>query len=153
MVIREAQERDAAGMSEVLQELVAARKRTKPADVEFVLSHYLNHPDRLHCAVAINVEPTVLGFQSLKFATKENAFGTPIGWGIIGTHVRPSAARLGVGSKLFGFILEAAREANLPAIEAYIGRTNEAALAFYDSFGFRTYRETEDAICKVVALA
>ena len=153
MVIREVQERDASSMSEVLQELVAASKRTKTADVEFVLSHYLNHPNRLYCAVAIDVEPTVLGFQSLKIATKGNPYGTPIGWGIIGTHVRPSAARLGVGSKLFGSILEAAREANLPAIEAYIGRMNEAALAFYDRVGFRTYRETEDVICKAVALA
>lgn len=152
-MIREAQERDAASMSDVLQELIAVGKRTNSAKVEFVLSHYLNHPARLHCAVATDNESTVLGFQSLKIAGKENPYGTPIGWGIIGTHVRPVAARHGVASRLFGFILKGAREANLLAIEAHIGRTNDTALAYYDRIGFQTYRETDKVICKAFALA
>jgi GNAT superfamily N-acetyltransferase len=152
VLIRQAQHGDAAAMSEVLQELIAAGKRAKRGDPQFVLYHYLNHPHRLHCAVAIGVQGIVLGFQSLKIAREDNPYGTPIGWGIIGTHVRPSAARRGIASRLFGSTLEAARDANLPAIEAYIGRQNEAALTYYHRMGFRTYRETEDTICKALAL-
>jgi ribosomal protein S18 acetylase RimI-like enzyme len=136
-------------MSELLQELVAAGKRTSPAGEDFVLSHYLNHPHRLRCAVASDAQGSIVGFQSLKIAGEHNPYGTPAGWGIIGTHVRPSAARLGIGSRLFASTFEAAREVNLPAIEAYIGRQNKAALAYYDRMGFRTYRETKDIICKV----
>jgi ribosomal protein S18 acetylase RimI-like enzyme len=66
--------------------------------------------------------------------------------------VRPSAARTGIGSRLLESTLDAARRAHLPAIEAYIGRHNEAALAYYDRAGFRTYRETADIICKAFTL-
>ena len=124
MNVREAIAADADAMSEVLEELVAAGKRTNRATSDFVRSHYLEHPHRLHCFVAIDADGRILGFQSLKLADADNAYGTPIGWGIIGTHVRPSAARRGVGSALFGETLEAARNAGLSAIEAYIGEEN-----------------------------
>lgn len=152
VIIRDAEEADAASMSEVLQELIEAGNRTKSADEEFVLSHYINHPDRLHCAVAIDDQGSLLGFQSLKIASRDNPYGTPIGWGIIGTHVRPSAARRGVAASLFRPTFVAAREAKLPVIEAYIGRHNEAALAYYDRMGFETYRDTEEIICKALSL-
>jgi ribosomal protein S18 acetylase RimI-like enzyme len=148
VVIREAAVSDAEAMSDVLRELVAAGKRTTSADTDFALSHYILHPQRLHSFVAIDDHDRILGFQSLKRAHDGNPYETPVGWGIIGTHVRPSAARMGVGSRLFAATLEGAREAELPAIEAYIGEENSAALAYYEALGLRTYRRSDGIVCK-----
>jgi len=146
--VREAIVADADAMGEVLEELVAAGQRTSRADPDFVRSHYLNHPHRLHCFVGLDERGTILGFQSLKRADESNPYGTPIGWGIIGTHVRPSAARRGVGAALFAATVVSAREADLPAIEAYIGEANAAALQYYEALGFGTYRTRAGIICK-----
>jgi GNAT superfamily N-acetyltransferase len=153
MHIREAATADAQAMSDVLEELVAAGKRHKRSDAGFALSHYIQHPHRLHCFLAIDEDEGILGFQSLKVADEANPYGTPLGWGIIGTHVRPSAARSGVGSGLFAATLSACRKAGLPAIEAYIADENSAALNYYEAIGFRTYRRTEGITCKVFQLA
>jgi ribosomal protein S18 acetylase RimI-like enzyme len=150
--IREARVSEAEAMSDVLQDLVAAGKRTKAADRTFALSHYIEHPQRLHCFAAFDDRGKMLGFQSLKLAHSGNAYGTPRGWGIIGTHVRPSAARTGIGSRLFAATLAGAREARLPAIEAYIGETNSAALDYYEALGFRTNRRSDGIICKALHL-
>jgi ribosomal protein S18 acetylase RimI-like enzyme len=53
---------------------------------------------------------------------------------------------------LFAAIAEGARKARLPAIEAYIGNDNSAALDYYEAMGFRTYRESEGVSCKVLWL-
>lgn len=153
MLIREATPADADAMSDVLQELIAAGQRTRPGDADFVLSHYINHPHRLHCVLAMDESGGILGFQSLKCAHEGNPYGTPIGWGIIGTHVRPSSARTGVGSRLFEATLEGAREAGLAVIEAYIGEENAAALAYYEALGFTTCRRSDGAICKSVQIS
>jgi GNAT superfamily N-acetyltransferase len=139
-------------MSDVLEELIAAGKRSKAAEADFVRSHYLEHPHRLHCFVAVDDGGKILGFQSLKRAEHGNPYGTRAGWGIIGTHVRPSAARTGVGSRLFEATAAAAREAGLPMIEAYIGDDNSAALAYYEALGFSTSRRADRAICKALEL-
>ena len=153
MKIREASGSDAAAMSEVLEELVAAGKRDNKSDADHALGHYIRHPHRLHCLLASDDDGRLLGFQSLKIADETNPYGTKVGWGIIGTHVRPSAARMGVGSALFAATLAGASEAGLPAIEAYIGEANSAALAYYDALGFTTYRRPSGIICKVLRLA
>jgi len=152
MVVREAVASDAEAMSAVLQGLVAAGKRHTRSDVLYTRSHYLEHPQRLHCFVVVEGREEILGFQSLKVAAEGNPYGTTTGWGIIGTHVSPSAARRGVGARLFEATREGARAAALPAIEAYIGRENEAALAYYEALGFRTYRTPKGIICKVLKL-
>jgi GNAT superfamily N-acetyltransferase len=152
VLIREAAASDAEAMSHVLQELVAAGKRAKAADRTFALSHYIEHPHRLHCFAAFDDRGRMLGFQSLKLAHSGNPYETPTGWGIIGTHVRPSAARNGIGSRLFAATVAAAREAGLPAIEAYIGEENGAALDYYGAVGFKIYRRSGTAICKVLTL-
>jgi ribosomal protein S18 acetylase RimI-like enzyme len=152
VLIREARVSDADAMSDVLEELIAAGQRTKPGDAKFVLSHYIRHPDRLRCFIAVDANDTVLGLQSLKFAREGNPYGTPTGWGIIGTHIRPSAARRGIGSRLFAATLASAREARLPAIEAYIGAENGPALDYYEALGFTTRRRSDGAICKAYQL-
>jgi len=153
MQVREAAASDAQAMSEVLEELVAAGTRQNRSDPSFALSHYVEHPQRLHCFVAVNDEGKVMGLQSLKMADEANPYGTRPGWGIIGTHVRPCAARSGVGSRLFEATLAAAREAGLPAIEAYIAEQNTAALNYYEAIGFRTYRRPAGIVCKVLQLS
>lgn len=153
MEIREAHLHDAAGMSEVLEELITTGKREKRGDAAFVLSHYLEHPQRLHCFVAADDHDGILGFQSLKLAHEGNTYGTPTGWGIIGTHIRPSAARSGIGSLLFAATLSASRNAMLPSIEAYIGEQNDAAVGYYEAMGFRTYRRSNGIICKALTVS
>jgi|SRR5579884_1568935 len=152
MKVREAHAFDAHGMSKVLQELIATGQRTKSGDADFVLSHYIEHPDRIRCSIACDEEKGIVGFQSLKIAARGNPYGTPVGWGIIGTHVRPSAARCGVATALFAQSFKAARERGLPSIEAFIGEQNSAALAYYERMGFRTYRQGEGVICKAFHL-
>jgi GNAT superfamily N-acetyltransferase len=152
MKIRETEPSDAEAVSDVLQELIAAGQRENAGEPAFALSHYIDHPHRLHCFVALDEDSNILGFQSLKRAYAGNPYDTRIGWGIIGTHVRPSAARRRVGSTLFKRTLRAAQEAGLPAIEAYIGDQNEAALNYYEAMGFRTSRRPQGIICKVLTL-
>ncbi|WP_312991103.1 GNAT family N-acetyltransferase [Rhizobium populisoli] len=130
MKIRTAERGDAAAISEMLQLLVAAGKRKSPADEAYVLSHYVERPGSIRCSLAVDDDGSLLGFQSLVMATEDNPYGTPVGWGIIGTHVSPLAARRGVGSRLFEVTSVAAADAGLEAIEAFIGESNLEAQAY-----------------------
>lgn len=132
----------------MLQQLVAAGKRTLPADQAYVLSTYVENPARIRCSLAEDADGTVLGIQSLTRAMDGNRFNTPIGWGIIGTHVSPASGRRGVGSRLFEVTKQAARDAGLQKIEAFIGAANAEGQAYYEKMGFRTYRLADGAVCK-----
>ena len=142
----------AEGISDMLQTLVAAGKRTARADLEFVLAHYITPPARIACTLAVQGD-RVLGLQSLQLATPGNAYGTPVGWGIIGTHIHPKAARRGIGKALFATTLNAARGAGLSSIEALIGAENAEGLAYYEAMGFRSYREAPGAVGKQFVLS
>lgn len=150
MKIRPATLADAPAISVLLQELVAAGKRTSRADEDFVRTHYIE--GGLLCSVA-EEEGEILGLQSLKRAEAGNLYATPEGWGIIGTHVSPRAARKGVGRGLFAASRAAAEAAALPAIEAYIQRGNAEGQGYYDAMGFRAWREDETAIARRYDLA
>lgn len=151
MNIRQARPSDVPAISAMLYELVAAGKRTSPADEGFVRRIYIDDPDRISCALAED-DSGLFGFQSLKRAEEGNPYGTPVGWGIIGTHVSPRAARRRVGSHLFEVTRQAAIEAGLTRIEAFIGADNAAALAYYEKMGFRTLRLAEGAVVKCLTL-
>ncbi|WP_405402198.1 GNAT family N-acetyltransferase [Paracoccus sp. Ld10] len=148
MQIRATVAADAMSMSAMLKQLVAAGKRTSSADKPFVLSNYIENPNRVACSVALDDDGTLRGFQSLKLAVEGNRFDTPVGWGIIGTHVSPKASRKGVGTTLFEVTKAAARNAGLETIEAYIASTNVAGQAYYEKIGFRTYRTADGSTCK-----
>ncbi len=136
-------------MTAVQNEIFAAGLRKTPTDIETVRANYLTSDDRIQCTVAVNEDGRVLGFQSLRLATAAgNPYGVAEGWGIIGTHVSPTATRMGVGRALFAATLEAAKKAGLKDIDASIGADNALGLAYYEGIGFRTYRTTEDRICK-----
>ena len=139
-------------MSEMLRLLVAAGKRSSPADEAFVLGHYIDNPNPIRCSLAEDDDGSILGFQSLVRAIEGNRYGTPVGWGIIGTHVSPLSARRGTGSRLFEVTKTAVIHAGIEAIEAFIGEKNAEALAYYEKMGFRTYRLADGAVCKAYRL-
>lgn len=149
MTIRTATLSDVAAMSAMLERLVAAGKRTAPAEEVYVRDHYVANPLGIRCTLAEDDDGNLLGFQSLIRSVDGNPYDTPVGWGIIGTHVSPDAARTGVGTKLFAASEQAALDAGLTKIEAFIGKDNSVAQAYYGRMGFETYRHTEAAVCKV----
>ncbi|MEM9011937.1 MAG: GNAT family N-acetyltransferase [Pseudomonadota bacterium] len=134
-------------MSAFLKELTVSGKRTSPDDELFVRAHYIEDPGKIRCSVA-EEDGVVLGFQSLKRADAGNKWGVEPGWGIIGTHIRPSASRRGVGRALFAVSRKAAEAASIRKIDATIASDNPEALAYYEAMGFRTYRTPDDLICK-----
>lgn len=140
---------DAEGMSQVLREIIAQTGRERPNDTAFVTSHYIANPAGIRCTVAIDETGSVVGFQSLKKAEAGNRYDVPEGWGIIGTHISPRAHRRGVGKMLFSSSIEAAEQAGLEKIDAYIGADNPSGLNYYEAMGFRTYRKPDGIIQKV----
>jgi len=113
----------------------------------------VEHPDKIQCLVATSDKGEILGFQSLKLASDANPYGVSPGWGIIGTYVAGDCARRGVGKKLFISTRKAAAAYGVTTIDATIGKTNRLGLAYYDAMGFKTYRTTPDAVCKLYSLA
>ncbi len=148
MKTRPASLADADAMSDVLNEIFRAGKRASAGDAAMVREFYIEDPDRVCCTVMEQDDGRLLGFQSLKAVRAGNIYNAPAGWGVIGTHIRPSAARMGIGKQLFAVSLNAAQEAGLTDIEAQIGANNEEGLAFYEAMGFRTYRYEDTNVCK-----
>lgn len=134
-------------ISAFLTRLTEMGKRTRPSDEKFVLDHYINGAAKIQCVLAED-DGMVLGFQWLGLATEGNEFGVEPGWGIIGTHVNPDAARRGVGKALFAKTLFAAKAAGLQNIDASIGADNAEGLGYYEAMGFRTYRTPAGKVCK-----
>ncbi|WP_407932742.1 GNAT family N-acetyltransferase [Brucella pseudogrignonensis] len=151
MEIRPVKIDDADGMSRVLKEIIDATGRQRDYDRDHVIERYISDPNRIECHVAV-ADGEILGFQSLKHATEDNPYGVAVGWGIIGTHVSPRAARKGVGSALFEATRQAAEAAKITDIDATIGADNDMGLAYYEAMGFRTYRTSGDRICKQYSL-
>ncbi|SFK97546.1 GNAT family N-acetyltransferase [Shimia haliotis] len=148
MIVRQAELRDVAQVSAFLEELVRLGKRTLPADEAYVRDVYVAHGDNISCVVAED-SGDLLGIQILKLAKEGNPYGTVPGWGIIGTHVNPKAARRGVGKRLFAVTRGAAVEAGLAKIEASIGAQSKEALSYYEAMGFRTFQEDGMRVNKV----
>jgi len=146
--VRAARAADAEAMSAILLPILAGWGSDRPGGPAYVLAHYIEHPDRVACTVAMDAAGEMLGFQSLKAARPGNPYGLPEGWGIIGTYVRASAGRRGVGKALFAASLRAAKAAGLAEIDATIGAGNAQGLAYYEALGFRSYREKPGAVCK-----
>ena len=148
MIIRLARLSDAEAMSRVLTDIIAVTKRQRTHDQDFVRDTYINNPHGILCSVAEDANGEVLGFQSLIRAAEGNKYGVSAGWGIIGTHVSPRAARRGVGKALFSATKLAAENAGLQNIDATIGADNTNGLAYYDAIGFQNYRTGDNTICK-----
>lgn len=152
MRLRVAEPADAAAMSRVLAEIIAATGRDRPHGPDVVLERYIRNPSGIRCTLAVDDDGGALGFQSLIRALPGNPYDVAEGWGIIGTHIAPSAHRRGVGRALFAASRAAAEAAGLIAIDAYIGANNPTAQHYYEAMGFRTYREPNGIVQKMFAL-
>ncbi|MBL4892569.1 MAG: GNAT family N-acetyltransferase [Rhizobiaceae bacterium] len=148
MRVRQAVMSDASEISVFLGQLTSLGERTRPSDPDFVRTHYIAHSDNIQCSVAEDADGTILGLQILKVATQGNTYGVAVGWGIIGTHVKPDATRRGVGKTLFVATRKAALDAGLKKIDATIAATNSDGLSYYNAIGFHTYRTPEGKVCK-----
>ena len=138
---------DAPAMSRVLREIIEHTGRERPNDEAFVTRQYVANPASIRCTVAIDDEGNVIGFQSLVRAEADNRYDVPEGWGIIGTHISSRAHRQGVGSALFRSSREAAEEAGLEKIDAYIGAHNLSGFAIMRRWASKpTVRQK--ALCK-----
>ncbi|WP_179379043.1 GNAT family N-acetyltransferase [Jannaschia marina] len=133
---------------EMLQALTDAGKRTRPSDPEFVRDAYVANTDGIRTTLALDDDGRLLGIQVLSRARSDNPYGTPAGWGIIGTHVAPWAARRGVGRALFDETLSAARAAGVPSLDAYIQTANAEGMGYYEAMGFRSWRTDGTATAK-----
>ena len=147
ITLREAQTGDVADISAMLLALRDAGLRTRPCDPDFVRENYAANPHAIRSTLA-HAGDMLCGLQVLSRALPGNPYGAPVGWGVIGTHVAPDAARGGIGRKLFSETERAAREARLEGIEAFIGADNPMGLGYYEAMGFRTVREVDGAIVK-----
>lgn len=145
--IRPAVPIDANDMGEMLGLILRAQNSPRPCDPNHILTHYITHPDSLACTVAKQAG-RIIGFQSLRFAVPDNAYGVTPGWGIIGSYVHPEFAGQGVGKLMFTATRAAALSAGLPAIDATIGAENSGGQAYYRAMGFQDYRATDTAVCK-----
>ena len=150
-MIRPAQPDDVPAMSAMLFALKEAGKRTRPCDEDFVMSSYVASPHHVSCYIAVDGDE-VLGLQSLTHAYEGNPYNAPLGTGVIGTHVSPSAARRGIGRGLFEKTLEAARGVSMDGIEAFIQKTNDEGHAYYGSMGFEPLREDGTALVRYFKL-
>lgn len=153
MIYRDADQADASKVSAMLMDLAKAGKRTRPSDETFVREDYIGNPDKVSCMLALDEDGSVLGLQILTIAREGNPYGTPPGYGIIGTHVHPNAARRGVGKALFAKTQIAAQNAGLEKIDATIGDDNDEGLGYYTAMGFETYRTMPNKTCKCYTLS
>ncbi|MEL6689999.1 MAG: GNAT family N-acetyltransferase [Pseudomonadota bacterium] len=151
MIIRDAQPADVPAMSAMLYALKDAGKRTRPCDEAFVMESYVASLHHICCYIAVDGDE-VLGLQTLTHAYEGNPYNAPLGSGMIGTHVSPNAARRGIGRGLFERTLEAAREAGLTGIEAFIQKTNDDGHFYYGAMGFEPVREDGTALVRFYTL-
>lgn len=138
ITVRPARPADADDMAEVQNAIYRAGLRARPVDAATVRERYLDPEHRVACTVA-EQDGRVVGFQSLKRAWPGNPYDVTVGWGIIGTHIRPDAGRHGLGRRLFAETVAAARAAGLQHVDARIGADNLPALAYYAAMGFTPY--------------
>ena len=107
-------------------------------------ARYIDHAARLACPVAIDATGVLVGFQIAETRLgRATPMTCPAGWGIIGTHISPDAARRGVGRALV--CREPGRGRRRPGwsvIDATIGAANADGLAYYAAMGFRDLART-----------
>lgn len=150
--IRPGRLEDVERAAQMLQALVAAGKRTAPADPGFTRSQYFEAgPDQVSITVAATGE-RIFGLQVLKRGWEGNPYGIPVGWGVIGTHVHPDAAGQGIGRRLFAETFDAARHAGLDRIDAAIMRENAEGQGYYAAMGFARDREDAERVHYVLTL-
>ncbi|MDP3193654.1 GNAT family N-acetyltransferase [Tabrizicola sp.] len=130
MIVRNAAPADAAGMTALLNAVIAAGGTTAletPMTGVDVRDHFIDGPGVLSSVLA-EEDGKVLGWQS-------------VGWWHddphIGTFVLPGLQAKGIGSALFAKTLAELRGGDVDRIIAWIRADNVPGLAYYARIGFR----------------
>lgn len=137
MIIRIAEERDAAGMVAVLNPIIARGGTTayeEPYDNTLMLNNYISNVHGICCHVA-EEDGVILGFQKLDWLHEDEREG----WGSIASFVAGSAAGKGIGYQIFNATKAAAVAADATAIDATIRADNVPGLRYYGGLGFVEY--------------
>ncbi len=145
MIIRDAENRDAADMSALLNAIIAKGGTTahqRPFDPERMRKHYLAQHNFISCIVAEDAG-RIIGFQSLAWPGEDEG-RLPKNWGIIASFVADQAAGKGVGQRLFAATRQKAQAANVATIDATIRADNVPGLRYYSGLGFVDYDRIKD---------
>ena len=136
MIVRDAMLHDVSAMMAIHAEIIAVGGTTSylvPFDRDGFVANYLGQTQTICCPVAVGAQG-VIGFQSLGVWP-----GLPDGWADIGTFVRPSLQRAGVGAPLFAATVLAAQAAGIMVINASIRADNGPGLGYYARRGYVEY--------------
>lgn len=95
--------------------------------------------------VAVNGD-TICGFATVEYIVKEKS---PYGlqrefYQICEFGVDENFRRMGVATKLINFCKQEAKNRGFDRLELDVWKFNEGAMKFYDSVGFKTYREYKE---------
>jgi GNAT superfamily N-acetyltransferase len=147
--LRPATEADALAMADLLNRIIEAGGTTAHQsrfDAERMLSHYIAPPLAISCFVAV-LKDEVIGFQALERASPDwqGESKLPDDWAVIATFVGEGHRGLGIGRGLFALTLDAARAADVVAIDATIRADNPLGLAYYAQIGFADHALIKDA--------
>lgn len=137
MNVRPASPEDAAGMTDVLNAVIALGGTTAhevPKTVDEVREGYVTGPDVLS-AVVCEDAGVIVGWQSVEMYQ-----GDPD----IGTFVQPGVQAKGIGGALFSLTCQTLQDKGTGYIIAYIRADNVPGLAYYARIGFRDIGQDPD---------
>ena len=130
MIVRHATEADVAGMTAVLNAVIAVGGTTaheRPKTEAEVLEGYVTGADVLSCVVCED-GGEIVGWQSV---------GMWDGDPHIGSFVRPGLQAKGAGGAMFDLTCRSLRDRGVGYIIAHIRADNAPGLAYYARIGFR----------------
>ena len=137
---RQGQQADAEAIADIWNQIIRTKRYSAldtPLTVEAERQYLASFPERGVFLVAADAEDQgVIGFQTLEpFAAYTHAFDHVA---IVGTCVKLSLRRHGIGTQLAEVSFEEARKKGFEKLFTYIRADNEAALQFYRKLGFLT---------------
>jgi len=140
--IRSAGPADARDIAEMLSRVLASADTSSiqgPVDSKTIRTWMASAPDWSAWYVAEDQSGDVLGLQWI-----EPHADLPPEAASIATFVAPGRQQLGIGSSLFTATTQAARDLGYGWINATIRTDNEGGLTYYQSRGFRTWKQEKD---------
>src|SRR5690625_2741907 len=135
MRIRYAETADAEELARLLNDIIAEGGRTAidtPLTGPEFAEWFIDGPHCLSCLVAVT-DDVIMGFQALERFHDD----LPPGTADIATFVAEPGRAAGIGRSLADATVAIAKEAGVQRIRAVIQRSNEPAIGYYRSIGFR----------------
>ncbi len=157
LIIRTADIADAKPMAALINALIARGGTTahrRSIEKKQIIEQFISPPYDIKCTVAVDGSD-VIGFQVIEWADPDwkGPDKLPPDWAIIATYVALERHGQGIGRRLFGATLAAARAAGVHHIDAMIRCENVGGLAYDDGMEFVNYRQGHGAISKRLDLA